>query len=246
MPITLKQLQECWWVAGRQALNKRCVWRGASLSDPHLISDHMIMTHLSPTLDAAVIPNSSLPGERKLLLLSAKRCNCFPIRKDKVSLWPPCEHPPPPHQVAPLRIFSLLSPPLQSRGSYQTKQPWGRWTRLAPALLKKMCEIGVWVLSVLSRLGVYCAGGWAPYWHPWSLPLTSQLRSAPCFSFTKLPPSSRSPAAFTCSSPTFTSHFTAGDWRRLTRSKLASVVNHSGFSTTWTFNANCKSSYSLF
>lgn len=57
---------------------------------------------------------------------------------------------------------------------------------------EKMCEIGVWVLSVLAQSGVYCAGGWAPYWHPWSLPLTSKLCSALCFSFTKYFPSSHS------------------------------------------------------
>lgn len=109
MPITLKQLQECWWVAGQQAPNNRCVWHSASLSDPHLILDHMIMTHLSLTLDAAVIPNSSLPGQRKHLLLSVKCCNCVPIHKDRVSRWPLCESPGGP-SVAPLRIFLLLSP----------------------------------------------------------------------------------------------------------------------------------------
>lgn len=89
MPITLKQLQEC----EHSALNNRCVWHGASLSDPHFILDHMIMSHLSLTLDAAVIPNSSLPGQRKHWLLSAKCCNCVLIHKDRVSRWTQCEPP---------------------------------------------------------------------------------------------------------------------------------------------------------
>lgn len=45
---------------------------------------------------------------------------------------------------------------------------------------EKMCEIGVWVLRLLAQLGVYCAGDWAPYWHPWSPPLTQKLCSTPC------------------------------------------------------------------
>lgn len=51
---------------------------------------------------------------------------------------------------------------------------------------EKMCEIGAWVLRVLAQLGVYCAQGWAPYWHPWSLPLTQKLCSAPCVFFVNL------------------------------------------------------------
>lgn len=51
---------------------------------------------------------------------------------------------------------------------------------------EKMCEIGVWVLRVLAQLGVYCAEGWAPYWHPWSPPLTQKLCSAPCVFFVNL------------------------------------------------------------
>lgn len=50
---------------------------------------------------------------------------------------------------------------------------------------EKMCEIGVRVLSVLAQLGVYCARGWVPYWHPWSLPLTLKLCSALRSSFAK-------------------------------------------------------------
>lgn len=55
---------------------------------------------------------------------------------------------------------------------------WGLYGRF-----EKMCEIGVWVLRVLAQSGVYCADGWAPYWHPWSPPLTQKLCSAPCVFF---------------------------------------------------------------
>ena len=80
---------------------------------------------------------------------------------------------------------------------------------------EKMCEIGVWVLRVLAQLGVYCAGGWAPYWHPWSPPLTEKLCSAPCVcvffcqplshcSLSLSPPLSLSPSCTRC---LFTSPF---------------------------------------
>lgn len=58
---------------------------------------------------------------------------------------------------------------------------WGGWGLYG--CFEKMCEIGVWVLRVLAQLGVYCAEGWAPYWHPWSPPLTQKLCSAPCVFF---------------------------------------------------------------
>lgn len=59
---------------------------------------------------------------------------------------------------------------------------------------EKMCEIGVWVLRVLAQLGVYCADGWAPYWHPWSPPLTQKLCSAPCVFFVNLSLTTPSPS----------------------------------------------------
>lgn len=81
---------------------------------------------------------------------------------------------------------------------------------------EKMCEIGVWVLRVLSQLGVYCAEGWAPYWHPWSPPLTQKLCSAPCVFFCQTL-TTFSPSLF--ASPLFSSHFalshSQGIWRVL-------------------------------
>lgn len=143
------------------------------------------MTHLSPTLDAPVILNSSLPGQRKLLLLFLRCRHCLPIHKDKVSWWPlmaPAWVPGRP-LVAPLRVFfSLLSPRLQSRGTGRVCRRGGGGCGLY-GCFEKMCEIGVWVLRVLARLGVYCAEGWAPYWHPWSPPLTHKLCYAPCVFF---------------------------------------------------------------
>lgn len=146
------------------------------------------MTHLSQTLDAPVILNSSLPAQRKLLLLLLRCRYCLPIHKDKVSWWPlmaPAWVPRRP-LVAPLRVFSLLSPP----AAITWARPecgggggvgWGGWGLYG--CFEKMCEIGVWVLRVLAQLGVYCAEGWAPYWHPWSPPLTQKLCSAPCVFF---------------------------------------------------------------
>lgn len=99
--------------------------------------------------------------------------------------WPLRESPRRP-TVAPLRIFSLLSPRLQSQGTVRVgRRGGGGWGLYG--CFEKMCEIGVWVLRVLAQSGVYCAGGWAPYWHPWSLPLTQKLCSTPCVFFLSTP-----------------------------------------------------------
>lgn len=82
--------------------------------------------------------------------------------------------------VAPLRVFSLLSPSCNHGGKGIAAGGGGCGLY---GCFEKMCEIGVWVLRVLAQLGVYCAEGWAPYWHPWSPPLTEEFCSAPCFFF---------------------------------------------------------------
>lgn len=155
MPISLKQLQECWWEAGQWALNKRCVWPGASLKDPHFILGHMIMTHLSLTLDAAVIPNSFLPGQRKHLLLSVKCCNCVLIHKDRVSRWTLCESLDGPW-VAPLRIFSLLSPPLQSGVSSRLCRHGGGERDLHPCFWKDVWNRSMGIKHLGSVGGLLC------------------------------------------------------------------------------------------
>lgn len=139
------------------------------------------MTHLSPTLDAPVIPNSSLPGQRKLLLLFLRCCYCFPIHKEKVSWWPlmaPAWVPQTAHSCTTEDFLAIVTPAAIT-GYGQSREAGGGLY----GCFEKMCEIGVWVLRVLAQSGVYCAGGWAPYWHPWSLPLTQKLCSAPCVFF---------------------------------------------------------------
>ena len=120
------------------------------------------MTHLSPTLDAPVILNSSLPAQRKLLQLHLRCRYCLPIHKDKVSWWPlmaPAWVPRRP-LVAPLRVFSLLSPPrLQSREHSQSVEVEGGgvgWMRLVWVLWKDVWNRSMGIKGLGSVGGLLC------------------------------------------------------------------------------------------
>lgn len=136
------------------------------------------MIHFLPTLVAGVIISCSLLGGRKLLL-PFLRCNhCLSIHKDKVSWWP-CVGPrrPPVTLVGVSRHCQLAA--ITGQNQSTEVEAGGDGCELH-GCFEKMCEMGVWVLRVLAQLEVYCAEGWAPYWHPWSPPLTLKLCLARC------------------------------------------------------------------
>lgn len=143
------------WAAAQQALTGNCDFDTDSLSAPHFTLDQMIMTHLSATLDAPVILNSSLPGQRKLLLLLLRCCYCLPIHKDKVSWWPmmaPVWVPGRPI-VAPLRIFSLLSPGCSHGTEYRGGE---RWMRVVWVLWKDVWNRSMGIKGLGSVGGLLC------------------------------------------------------------------------------------------
>lgn len=113
------------------------------------------MTHLSPTLDAPVILSSSPPGQRKLLLLFLRCCYCLPIHKDKVSWWPLRESLDGP-LVAPLRVFSLLSPWLQSWGQCQSVEAGAGVMWLVWVLWKDVWNRSMGIRDLGSVGGLLC------------------------------------------------------------------------------------------
>lgn len=80
--------------------------------------------------------------------------------------------------------FLAIVTPAAITGHVQSEEVEGGGVDVACMGALKRCV--KWVLRVLAQLGVYCAEGWAPYWHPWSPPLTQKLCSAPCVFFVNL------------------------------------------------------------
>lgn len=172
------------------------------------------MIHLSLTLDAPVILNSSLQDRGSFYWFSWDVAIILQYTKTRCPDGS-CMSPPDGPLAAPLGV---------SRHCLQAARacrPGGDGCGLY-GCFAKMCEMGVWVLRVLAQLGVYCAEDWDPCWHPWSPPLTQKL----CFTPSVFLSASFSLSLFlsvACVIPFFSFLFALSHSKRIWRVLLAAV-----------------------